>query len=40
LRSLTPIGHLPPKPWPSPSHAPPASIPLARSEPAAGQRLA
>jgi CRP/FNR family transcriptional regulator, cyclic AMP receptor protein len=39
-RSLTPIGHLPPKPWPSPSHAPPASIPPARSEPAAGQRLA
>jgi CRP/FNR family transcriptional regulator len=40
LRSLTPIGHLPPKPWPSPSHAPPPSIPPARSEPAAGQRLA
>jgi CRP/FNR family transcriptional regulator len=40
LRSLTPIGHLPPKPWPSPSHAPHASIPPARSEPAAGQRLA
>jgi len=37
-RSLAPIGHLQTNHWPSPRAAPCASIPPARSEPAAGQR--
>jgi CRP/FNR family cyclic AMP-dependent transcriptional regulator len=36
-RTLAPISLLQPKPWPSPRAGPAASIPLIRSEPAAGQ---